>query len=314
LLGTSQNSKRWNSFFGETRELLDFNPVLFRYRDGFETYTRLRKLLMTHLPFSLPAFDESSWFKDIQHCDYLVLSFNNFFKSTVRKIQRRYPNLLVYYWCNDIGNTRRKYQFIIWAKKRGVKFLCFDPLLAKELELIYVNNFISFLTLDGVLANKINSDAIFIGQDKGRLNILVDLQKNLRQYNQNLLLMIPKTDQIANPIGEINFLDGLITYEEYISLFKNSKIIVDILLDGQSGSTLRPIEASYLNKKMITNNHLIKNEDYYSPENIFVLGVDQDLASFLQAPFKKIEIDKLQKYDVHDWLTEVGKLVHHTDI
>jgi hypothetical protein len=308
LLGTSQNSKRWNSFFGETRALLDFNPVLFRYRDGFETYTRLRKLLMTHLPFSLPAFDESSWLKDIQHCDYLVLSFNNVFKSTVRTIQRKYPNLLIYYWCNDIGNTRRKYQFIIWAKKRGVKFLCFDQLLAKELGLIYVNNFISFLTLDGIWGNKTNSDAIFIGQDKGRLNILVDLQKELWQYKQKLLLMISRTNQIANPIGEINFFDGLISYEEYISLFKSSKIIVDILLEGQSGSTLRPIEASYLNKKMITNYVGVKNEDYYSPENIFVLGVDKDLASFLQTPFKRIEIDKLQKYDIHGWLANVGKL------
>lgn len=70
------------------------------------------------------------------------------------------------------------------------------------------------------------------------------------------------------------------------------------------GLTLRPMEALFFGRKLITTNKDIKNYDFYCPENIFILDEqpDEDIRAFLNAPMKKIPFDIVSGYTAERWL------------
>ncbi len=88
-----------------------------------------------------------------------------------------------------------------------------------------------------------------------------------------------------------------------------SKSILDFVSIGQSGLTIRPLEALFLKKKLITNDKFIKNFDFYHPDNVFILGKDkmEYLSDFLEKPFIEIEESITSKYDFSNWIKRFFK-------
>jgi hypothetical protein len=89
---------------------------------------------------------------------------------------------------------------------------------------------------------------------------------------------------------------------------KSGKIeILEIMQEGQVGMTLRSLEALVLNKKLITNNINIVNDELYHPNNVYILGYDNKYSSikeFLNAPFTEWDEELIKKHDIHSWLYE----------
>ncbi|MCH4168361.1 MAG: hypothetical protein LKF42_03825 [Streptococcaceae bacterium] len=296
---------------GEDEGIYNPFPVLFLFKDGSEIFNALRRRFLRYLPFDLFPFGETKWLTDLKHCDAVVISLGLDFKSIVKKIQRKYPKMRIFYWISDVQVFRRKIEFIDWLEKQEIECLCFDKALCEEFNLVYTRNFISQKTLELIPKIKESVDAIFIGDDKDRAEMLLLLQKEFLANGKVFKIIMPKNNNRNSKYSGITYIDGWLDYEAYISEIKSSKVMVDIVQKIQSGNTLRPLEAMFLGKKIITNNHLIKNEDYYSPENIFVLGKDdiKDLLAFISTPFQQLSPEILSKYDIHGWLTEVGNLV-----
>lgn len=65
-----------------------------------------------------------------------------------------------------------------------------------------------------------------------------------------------------------------LSHEETLHIMNNSKIIIDIHHDSQSGLTNRTLEALALNKRIITTNPYIKKYDFYSENNVLVVNKD----------------------------------------
>ena len=112
--------------------------------------------------------------------------------------------------------------------------------------------------------------------------------------------------------SDTNFLyKERINYIESLEKLSKSKSVLDIVADGQFGLTLRPLEALYFRKKLITNDKLIVERDFYRKENIFILGYDdiRDLKCFLNTPFEDINEEILEKYDFNRWISKfkIGK-------
>jgi len=87
-------------------------------------------------------------------------------------------------------------------------------------------------------------------------------------------------------------------------IMSQGKAILEIIDAGFEWETQRPLLALSNNKKLITNNISIKREKYYSPDNIFILGSDneKDLIGFLNKPFKTISADIMNYYNVEEWI------------
>ena len=92
--------------------------------------------------------------------------------------------------------------------------------------------------------------------------------------------------------------------------YNKSRIIVDYTHPGQSGFTMRTIEALGCKKKLITNNKNVLDADFYDPNNIYVYdGENVDIPDeFLKEPFRTPREDIYQKYSVDSWLKSIMNL------
>ena len=87
-----------------------------------------------------------------------------------------------------------------------------------------------------------------------------------------------------------------------------AKSILDFAQDFQTGLTLRPLEAVYFGKKLITNNKGILEHDIYDSNNMFVLDHNdiEHIVEFLNQPFKSVSHEVLDYYDFSSWINRFG--------
>ena len=88
---------------------------------------------------------------------------------------------------------------------------------------------------------------------------------------------------------------------DYIS---KSKAIVDFQGDWQHGITLRPLEALFYGKKLITNSKEVEKMDFYRPGNVFCTYKDDisNINKFLDSPLEVIPDEVIKKYDLTGWV------------
>lgn len=91
------------------------------------------------------------------------------------------------------------------------------------------------------------------------------------------------------PLKAIHF--NLLESEDYYNLVKDSKCILDINYSTQKGLSLRAYEALASNKKYITTNKEIANYDFYSPNNILIVDIDNPVIpkEFIESPNENID-------------------------
>lgn len=95
---------------------------------------------------------------------------------------------------------------------------------------------------------------------------------------------------------------------EVQTVFFNSLAILDIEHPGQTGLTMRTFETMGANKKLITTNALVKETDFFNPENILVidrLNVPNIPDSFLRTPYVPLPDATYKKYSLTGWLGDV---------
>ena len=80
-----------------------------------------------------------------------------------------------------------------------------------------------------------------------------------------------------------------LSLNESISFYNDCQAVIDVPLDGQNGLTTRTFEVLKQEKKLITTNQIIKEYEFYTPNNIFI--VDDEHAKvpkeFFETPFDK---------------------------
>lgn len=146
---------------------------------------------------------------------------------------------------------------------------------------------------------KILYDILFLGIDKGRR---VDLRLQEEVFNKK---GVSTYFHIVPDKGEYDkYKERSISYKDYLELVASSKAILDIKPLNQEGLTLRPMEALFFKKKLVTTDSTIVNESFYNSRNIFVLGIDsiELLTEFLNTPYLDVENEVLEYYDFCNWL------------
>ena len=138
----------------------------------------------------------------------------------------------------------------------------------------------------------ITNDFYFLGKMKDRQYVAAEVENYLNLYGYN------------NNFVRIKDRRHFIPYYENIQNVRRCKCIVDIVQKGQRGLTLRPIEALFYKKKLLTNNQAIRQCDFYNSQNIFIWGEDplEQLPLFMETPFKEIEYNIVKQYDIIEWI------------
>ena len=133
-------------------------------------------------------------------------------------------------------------------------------------------------------------DFYFIGFEKNRGRLLKDLKEKLKNYRCLF--------KIVHNVSEC------IPYNQNIVNIKKARCIIEIVQKGQEGITLRPLEAIACGKKLLTNNKNIKQCDFYSPQNIFIIGEDSfnNIDDFINNDPNPLEPSIKDKYDISSWI------------
>lgn len=155
-------------------------------------------------------------------------------------------------------------------------------------------------------------DVVYVGRDKGRAEFLIKLEKELQQLGlKTRFLIMPDTRASKRK----SYYSNEISYSEVINLVTSSKAVLNIVLPGQVGVTMRDYESLFNRVKLITNNKSLQNQEFYNSENIFILGERNinELKEFINSPYQDIDDEILKKCTLSSQILEIIKKVDNVD-
>lgn len=213
-----------------------------------------------------------------------------FLSEKINKNQR----LIAWYW-NPV------FRVLNPKNTRNLKceYWSFDIEDCLKFDMLHNSTFFLYPSSAFNVTNEYVYDYIYLGANKGRLNILNSLETKLDKLSLKSLFYIvdetkPKTQRKM-----------LIPYDDYLDLIYTSRGIIDIVQDSQEGLTLRVMESIFFNKKLITNNRVIKELPFYNSNNIFILNQNstlEDLKDFCNRPYIKVDPLFIDYYTFGEWL------------
>lgn len=242
------------------------------------------------------------WRKKILELDTIILyNMSVLLPDLPRYLNKLNPNakVIVYYWNSvrcSIKPSRIKGKCEVWS---------FDPEDCKKYGMKF-NHQYYFKSLINGHEKQVVNDIYFCGRDAGRGELLMDLYHIFCSLGLNVCY------QIVNPhyIGISDVLKSPYrSYQEILEFVSQSRCLLEILKEGQTGATLRLMEALFFKKKIITTNINVKEEPFYTPQNIFIIGErpNDELANFVKTAYDD-SVDKyIDKYDVGCWLKNFEK-------
>ena len=148
----------------------------------------------------------------------------------------------------------------------------------------------------------IRHDIMFLGKDKGRYDRLVELEKKFADLGLTMYLhIVPDSKLSANKKDRYR---AGVSYPRLLEIVSESRVLLDILQDDQVGLTLRNMEAVFNGKKQITDNPAIRKYNFYSTDNVFVLGEDDfsKLKEFVRTPSSGYDREIVNYYTFDEWI------------
>ncbi len=279
--------------------------VPFMEEKGYTVSTVFKEIpaylrIIRRIAFQLNLPFKKLWFKEWA-CNLDSFSKVIFFSTNpidgLQYIKKTRPDLEVVYWYwNPIFKSLNpaeiyKLEADPWA---------FDEYESKK----YGIKFNTTFYLDNIKIEQLPKeyDVLFLGLDKGRGKSLREMESKLNESGVSThFYIVDDGAHLKNYKGLFPF----VSYDNYLLKLSKAIALIDLNQEGQRGLTLRPMEAMFLGKKLITDNMDIINMDFYDPNNIFVLGVDKfsNLKHFLESPIKDIDSKIIARYDINNWIT-----------
>jgi hypothetical protein len=288
-----------NSIGAQIQKLASSTYSIYKEENFFNRI--LRKIHMTlHLPFFHIWYGE--WKNHFSREKTIVL-FDSLLDANIIQyisiINRKKNNRLIFWFWNPVRE-----EYLKPLHENNWEIWTFDKSEADKYNLKYNTQF--YFNSFQPKTNEIQNDVLFVGRDKGRGKYLHSLQQEFEKQGLISHFFISKDlkwyEKLVKPRN--NFM----AYQSVLDLIGTSRAILDIVQEGQTGLTLRPLEALFLNRKLITNNQDIENYDFYDKQNIFILGKDDlsKIAPFIHSPMKHIPQEVKNYYNFSEWLKRFG--------
>ncbi|WP_343320957.1 hypothetical protein [Sphingobacterium multivorum] len=285
-------------FLEEHKNFVDVNQI---YRNIPKFLKPLRKIFFDlDLPFKR-IWLVKEFQKTIEKYDTVILSatlYNIKISRIIDSYNFRNKRFIFWYW-NPVEATCFPSEISkLWEK------WSFDKKDCEEYNLKY-NNTYYFKKFVVPSKDEVRFQVSFVGQDKGRLPLLLNIKEKLDKSNITSYFHVVK-DSTSNM--EYNYM-GRINYSDILEILRTSNILLDIVQESQSGLTLRVMEGLFFSKKVITNNIDINRYNFYNPNNIFIWGKDPEskLMDFIRTDYVPVSEDILNGYTIDSWLNNFNK-------
>lgn len=246
----------------------------------------------------------------------LVIRPDYFSKETIQLLKKKTNQLVAYQW--DGIDRYPKVKDLIGVFDR---FFLFDVDDYKKYKSIFSNvfpitNF--YFDFDSAdlknFSEKEKKEVFFIGSFiESRMEDVFNLIRifNKLEISTNInLLYFDEQSPLKYKRSEINFITKPLSYLEALEEVKKSNIVLDFVDTVHNGLSFRIFETLCFSKKLITNNPLVKNYDFYSPNNILVWekSIDEEkLKEFLSKDYEILDKEIKNKYSFTSWINYIFK-------
>jgi hypothetical protein len=292
-----------------TKNLLVFDEEIKKYVDIVPLFTgnvfvRVLRRLFRKLNITLPDFLYNSKIKELA-CDTIII-FEACMREQYFKFIQKYnkqKRIILWYW-NPVNQTISP--DII---PNGIEKWSYSMTDCNTYGLNYNTQFyLKSLAKDGkeydILKDgkELKYDILYVGADKGRRAWLKEFERSCMQKGLFAHFIISSSNNQKSKANKDH--DKGLSYNEIVKLIIDSRAILDYYADNTAGISLRPLEALFFDKKLITNSVSAQSLDFFSKENVFILGkdCDENLVDFINSPLKPIDEAIIQKYDFQNWL------------
>lgn len=241
----------------------------------------------------------------------LLFSCQNLKELLVLDKEIRCRNKSVFIWnplltINSNAYSRWKYRSCL--HRTGMRICTFDEGDAREYGFEKVNQVYrkpgSELTENN---REEGRDVFFVGKDKKRSGVLSELLAELDRQNITHELHI-LCEKHTRPVKELMpyYTHEPISYKDYCMKAMQSRCMLEILQEGQTGMTMRCLEALFFKKKLITTNASIRNNSIYHPDNIYVLDGKENrtLKAFMDCGWHDVPSQLTDRYDIEHWISQ----------
>lgn len=272
--------------------------------------------LAEHIPFISKRAWYGNWADSPGGYDLIIVVNGIRGRDVAEFLRKNNPDArIIIYYETTIDYTDRKAPH--FYQGLGIEFWSFDKGDCEKWNAKYNQYFHTFYQHDltEILAEKAyeeitapptrKTDIFFCGYDKDRLARLVDLQKQLNTLDISTNFVIVRTPhKYYSAEAKNHSTSEHMAYDDIVKNIRNSRAILDFVSDGQTGITLRPMEAIFFKRKLITNNPDVKNYDFYRKENVFILGEESldELKDFLHSPYEEVPAEIINNYLPEAWL------------
>lgn len=269
-------------------------PMYKVYKRDIKYIAAVLWLQKCKLPFQ--ALWYGDWKKEIYDYDMIIVNAANLNWQILSYIKKKNPRtrLIVWYWdiVNEENQLDEKYKSIceIWS---------FD---AKDCERYGMFHNTQFCYFDDLGRKDILFDVMFVGRDKGRMQQLEEICDLLRKKGLTVYTYVQR-DKREKGHSEKKISKPM-EYKEILNLVAQSRCIIDIPKAGQTGITMRVLEALFYSKKLITTDKDIFKAEFYNAANIFIWDnpSEEELQHFFSIPYEPVSNEILNKYTFAAWI------------
>lgn len=241
--------------------------------------------------------------KDLSSYDCVI-----FFECTVKNyaiefIRKNNPDLrIIIYFRNKFSYSKKRNLSLKFLEKNNCEFWSYNKEDCCEKNFKYNSQFWNTGFYNKInLKSEVENDIIFLGRIKNREKKLRNLHNICKKENlKSYIYLVPKSEFEFDKNFENKYMD----YLEYLDKVVKSNVIIDLVNEKNYGLTIRPLEAIFLKKKLITNYKEITTYDFYNPKNVFIIEDDSinGLQDFLKKEYEEIDQTIIKKYDFKEWI------------
>lgn len=178
----------------------------------------------------------------------------------------------------------------------------FDKKEAEEYDMNFLPNFYMKDKIQKI--QDVEYGAFTVMSYDERFQELENLAKKLKECDISYKFIVVTKKDIKSNYVEIR--KDTISLGKMYEYYSKSKVIVEIghnTVEKQGGLSFRAIDALGNRKKLITTYDLIKEYDFYNPDNIMVLEKDYRIEKdFFKKEYKDIPKDIYIKYSDEEWV------------
>ena len=292
--------------------LITDNPSKFRYQNNEKIVNFFQKTFRKNRNYKkklVEAHKLREYYRkisELEMLDYaLVIRPDLFPIPVIETLKKKTKKLIAYQWDGIEKFPEVKKYFHLFDS-----FFCFDSEDEANNIKPITNFYFDFLPPVYKSFNLQKPKLYFVGlyweNREGKIDRFIAEMGN-KNVELSIFVQYYHKSEIKNP--KITYINNRITFLESLKNVEEADVLLDFVDPVHNGLSIRFFEALYYKKKVITDNIMVKNYDFYHPNNIFVLENNNYNAinAFFQTSYHEISDDIVKKYGFSNWIKQIIK-------